>query len=204
MTDSLYSIGRYLGAALFLLILSPDGEAHGSVTLENDLCVIQIGFYQAHFKIYLPRVSAHREYCEDIPWGREAVFVMEYTHGDLGNVPMDFRIIRDVTGMGRFATRDDVLQIEDMDAVTLFYQPPQLSPDVYTVMHEFEERGQYLGIMTAPHPEGKEQYVAVFPFKVGYTRLGLLPLFLMLLLAVQGSYWYSSRRKHHRKEEGLP
>lgn len=203
MTNSLYSIWRYLGALLFLLVLSPDAGAHGSVTLEDDLCVIRIGFYQAHFKIYLPRVSAHQEYCEDIPWGREVLFVMEYTHGDLGKVPMDFRIIRDVTTMGRFATLDDVRQIEDIDAVTLFYQPPQVSPDVYTVMHEFEERGQYLGIVTAPHPGGEEHYVAVFPFEVGYTRLGLLPLFLVLLLAVQGGYWYSSRRKHHR-EEGLP
>lgn len=201
MTDMLYSICRLLPLLLMLSLVSPGSNAHGNVTVDDDLCLIRIGFYQAHFKIYLPRVSGHREYCEDIPWGREAVFVMEYSHGDLGGVPMDFRIIRDVTGMGRFATLEDVRQIDDIEAATVFYQPPTTSPDVYTVMHEFEERGQYLGIVTAPHPEGREQYVAVFPFKVGYTRLGLLPLFLLLLLVAQGLYWYSTRRNQSPEEE---
>lgn len=170
-------------------------QAHGNVTLDDDLCVIQIGYFRAHFKIYLPRVSQHRDYCEDIPWGREAVFVMEYMHGELGDVPVDFRIVRDVTGMGRFAKLEDVQRIEDLDSVTVFYQSPRRSPDVFTVLHEFDERGEYLGIVTARHPETDQLYTAIFPFEVGYTRLGYVPVFIILAIIVQGLFWYSGRRR---------
>ena len=35
--------------------------AHGSVVEDGDLCLIRIGFYQAHFTIYQPRSAGHEE-----------------------------------------------------------------------------------------------------------------------------------------------
>lgn len=166
--------------------------AHGSITADGDLCVIQIGFYRAHFKIFQPDTSDAEEFCEDIPDFGESIFVMEYLHQGLGNVPIDFRIIENVTGLGLFAGLQDVEEIEDIEAATVFYQSPTIETDVFTVIHSFEESGDFLGIVTAKHPETDQIYTAVFPFQVGYTRFGFLPLFIMLGVLTQLAYWTST------------
>ena len=154
-----------------------ESHAHGSITADGDLCVIQIGFYRAHFKIFQPDTSQAEEFCEDIPDFGESIFVMEYLHQGLGAVPIDFRIIKNVTGLGLFAGLDDVEAISDIEAATVFYQGPVIESEVFTVIHEFQDSGDYVGIVTARHPETDQLYTAVFPFQVGYTRFGLLPLF---------------------------
>ena len=92
MTQSLHS--RYWLAPL-LLFNATLAYGHGSVTMNDDLCAIEIGFYSAHFAIYQPQTRQHTEYCEDIPDATESVFVIDYLHDVMREVPVDFRIIRD-------------------------------------------------------------------------------------------------------------
>jgi hypothetical protein len=174
---------------LVLSIIQADALAHGSVTAEEDLCIINIGYFKAHFKIHLPRIRQHEEFCEDLPEAGEAVFVMDYIHGDLGSVAMDFRIIKNVTGLGRFAKLDDVQAIKDIDGATVYYQLPSIERDVFIALHHFDETGEYLGIVTAKNPQTQQVYAAVFPFEVGYTEVGYLPLFLVFAVLVQLTYW---------------
>ena len=173
---------------LSLLISQQEARAHGGVVNDGDLCVIKINYLTAHFKIYQPRTRQHDEYCEDLPDVTESIFVMEYLHDELAVMPIDFRIIRDVTGKGRFARWEDVAAIDDLDSVTVFYQEPIIEPDVFTVIHEFDTGGQYIGVVTArPNRDGRG-YIAVFPFEVGYTGFGYWPLFVGLLIIVQLQY----------------
>jgi len=167
-------------------------EAHGGVVEEEDLCVITISYLKAHFKIYQPLIDGHDEYCEDLPNATESIFVMEYLHDEMSRVPVDFRIIRDVTGKGRFARWEDVAAIEDIDSVTVFYQPPVVEPDVFTVMYDFTEEGDYIGVVTAAPTGNDRQHIAVFPFEVGYTGFGYWPLIVILLIAIQVQYLISS------------
>ena len=96
-------------AALFLATGVPQyAGAHGGVVADGDLCIIKISYLQAHFKIYQPLIDGHQDYCEDLPNSTESVFVMEYMHSELATVPIEFRIIHDVTGKGRFAIWQDV------------------------------------------------------------------------------------------------
>ncbi|MFL2840801.1 MAG: hypothetical protein ACJ0BT_03080 [Pseudohongiellaceae bacterium] len=190
---------KYLPLNIFLLLLlagvgtSPiKSYSHGSITADGDLCVIQIGFYRAHFKIFQPATSGAQEFCEDIPDSGGSIFVMEYLHQELGNVPIDFRIIRNVTGLGLFARLQDMLDIKDIEAATVFYQEPVIESEVFTVIHEFQKSGDYMGIVTARHPETAQLYTAVFPFQVGYTGFGLLPLFIVLVILTQLVYWKST------------
>ena len=127
--------------ALGLALVVQNASAHGSVGLDEDLCLIKIGYLTAHFKIYLPRTRQQEEFCEDVPEATETVFVMEYVHSSLGKMPIDFRIIRDVTGLGRFVKWEDVALIDSLDGATVFYQPAIIEPDVFTIM--------------SPVPEGK-------------------------------------------------
>lgn len=171
--------------------LAPAVAAHGSVTAEGDLCVIRIGFYSAHFKVFQPQTSRQQEFCEDLPDAGESVFVMEYLHQLLGEVPIEFRIVRDVTGLGRYARLEDLDGV-DLDAITVFHQPPVIAPQVFTVLHEFAEEGAFLGLVTVRNPDTGQTWAALFPFRVGFRGWGLLPLFLALGVLAQLLYWLST------------
>lgn len=178
---------------LILLGVSLDAGAHGGVFLEDDICVIQIGFFKAHFTVYQPETSASKEFCEDIPDVTESVFVLDYLHDSLKQMPVDFRIIRDVGKLGRFAKWEDIQKLGDLGSVTVFYQPPLTTAgSVFSVEHAFEEDGHYIGIVTTKHPTLDKMYNAVFPFEVGNTGFGYWPLIAILLIAVQLQYWLSS------------
>ena len=181
-----------------------NAHAHGSVTLAEDECVIKIGFYSAHFAIYQPQTRQHEEYCEDIPDVTESVFVINYLHAVMREVPVDFRIIKDRENRGQFVNWEDIGQIEDIDRDTVFYQSPLVRPDgVFLVNHEFEESGDYIGIVATMHPTMDRKYTAVFPFHVGESNWGYVPLFAGIALLLQINYWvmtggFSRWRKKHR------
>ena len=180
--------------------LSCIGEtrAHGGVAFEDDQCVINVGFLRAHFTIFQPDTRASREFCEDVPDATWSVFIMAYQHNLLHTMPVDFRIIRDVTGFGRFANWQDVQAIPDLEAVTIYYQPPQIEPSGYfRAGHTFTQPGDYIGIVTAHHLETDRQYNAVFYFEVG----GPNTLFVILLgvLAIAGGY-FIMRSRYFRGE----
>jgi len=177
-----------------LLMLSQNVFAHGGVVEEEDLCVIKVNYLRGHFKIYQPLIDGHQQYCEDLPSATESVFVMEYLHDGLRRAAVDFRIIHDVTGKGRFARWEDVLAIDDLDSATVFYQEPSVEPDVLTVMHDFVEAGDYIGIVTANVDGDAQIYRAVFPFEVGFTGVGYWPLIIVLLIAIQIQYLLMSGR----------
>lgn len=191
-------VSRTLLTTLFAWILATlpsPASAHGGVVEEDDLCVINIGYLRAHFKIYVPQQSGHRDYCEDIPVRGDSVFIMEYQHEGLSAAEIDFRIIENVTGKGRFARLEDVDRIADLDAVTLRYEPPTVVPDVFMLRQGFESDGEFIGIVTATPADGGRTYTAVFPFEVGYTGLGPWPWILGAIFVLQLNYWLMSRRR---------
>ena len=187
----------------FGTILPLVGYGHGGVVLENDLCLIKVGFYEAHFTIFQPRTRGHEQYCEDIPDLGESVFVLEYLHDGLERMAVDLRIIRNQTGMGQFAGLDDVLALPDLDAVTVFYHAPEQDPDSFAALHDFQEQGEFIGIVTAQGTDGA-RYSAIFPFEVNIggfgdsAVLGILIVGIVLILA------FSAKRlptqKAHKKQ----
>ncbi|MEX0975990.1 MAG: hypothetical protein WDZ50_02700 [Woeseia sp.] len=183
-----------------LLFIAETSAAHGSVAADDDLCIIEIGYYRAHFKIYLPSERQHREYCEDLPTAGESVFVMEYVHSGLSEVPIDFRIVRNVTGQGRFTRLHDIEQIRDLDEITVFHHAAAIQTDVFTVLHDFESAGRFVGIVTVQQPDNRNVYTAVFPFDVGFTGFGFWPLFILAVLALHLNYlrmsgWFARPRR---------
>jgi hypothetical protein len=183
------------GLTLFLTA-PPDAGAHGSIVAEDDRCLITMGYLEGHFKIYLPRSRQHTEFCEDLPATGEAVFVMEYLHDTLGRMPIDFRIIHNVTGKGRFTRLDDLGDLDDLDPVTVFHQPASVNPDVFTALHVFENRGEYVGIVLATPPGSNRVYTAVFPFRVGFGGFGFWPWFGLFIIIVALLMWQLLQREH--------
>lgn len=179
---------------LLLVLLPATALAHGSVTNEDDLCAIEIGYLRAHFKIYLPESRGHDDFCEDIPATGPATFVMEYIHRSLGELPMEFRVIRNETGMGRFTRVQHVDDIADIDAVTEFVLDSARHPDVFMTRFEFTDAGEYVGIVTVDDAASGRVHRAVFPFEVGFTGFGWWPLIVGVLVLLQLQYWYMSGR----------
>jgi hypothetical protein len=177
---------------ILLLGVWQQSHAHGGVVGGGDLCLIKIGYLQAHFKIHQPLTDGHKQYCEDLPNATESIFVMEYLHDELSRIPIDFRIIRDVTGKGRFARWEDVAAIEDLDSVTVLHQPATIDPDVFTALYDFTEEGDYIGIVTATPNTGNRSHIAVFPFEVGFTGFGYWPLVVAAFLLIELLYLYMS------------
>lgn len=183
---------RCLLIFVLCLALPQRANAHGGVVEEDDLCVIKVSYLRAHFKIYQPGKTGHKQFCEDLPVAAESIFVMEYEHDSLSQMLIDFRIIQDVTGKGRFARMEDVDAIDDLDGATVFYRAPLIEPDVYTVNYRFEEQGDFIGIVSASDPVSGKSYAAVFPFEVGFTGLGYWPLIVAILLLIQLQYLFMS------------
>ena len=194
---SLNRIEWQAAALLALLVTFAPVPAlgHGGVMLEDDLCVIKVGYLEAHFKVYLPRTRQRSEFCEDLPDTGEAVFVMEYLHSRFGDVPIEFRVIRNVTGLGRFARWQDVAALTDLEPITVFHQGARTEPDVFTVVLDFEEPGEYIGIVTATPPNAERAYSAVFPFEVGFTGFGYWPWLLLFMSYLFGTLWVLLRRR---------
>jgi hypothetical protein len=166
--------------------------AGGGLVLEDDVCIIRIDFYSAHFTAYQPNTSGNEQFCQDLPDTGATIFVLDYLHQSLKEVPVDFRIIRDVTGQGRFAKLKHIVEIDDIEQHTVFYQPPVIRSDAsFKVEHDFGEEGSYIGIVSAGHPSTDMIYTAIFPFEVGGSSSAYL-LALALLLA--GAVFFFARR----------
>lgn len=180
--------------------------AGGGMVLEGDVCIIRIDFYSAHFTAYQPNTSGNTQFCRDLPNTGETIFVLDYLHQSLKQVPVDFRIIRDVTGLGRFVKLKHVEEIEDIEQYTVFYQPPTIRPDAsLKIEYDFTEEGEYIGIISAGHPSNDMIYTAVFPFKVGGSNFAY-PVPLLLLAAGTAFFFVRyiarSRRSTRKQEAG--
>jgi hypothetical protein len=183
---------------IILIAFAHQGQAAGAVVGEPGSCIIEIGIYTAHFTIYQPDSQGNSEFCEDLPSAGKTLFVMDYLHGSLGEVPLEFRIIRDIDNWGIFARWENVAGIEDIDARTVYYQAPTLSVNQLQVEVPFAEPGAYIGIVSAPHPELDKTYHAVFPFQVD--RVDWAPWLLSAaVLLTAGAYL--QRRRSLRAEQ---
>ena len=125
MQCSFAHFASLLKISLLSMLLAPvTAFPHGGVVLEEDICLIKVGFYQAHFTVFQPGSRQHEQFCEDLPDIGESIFVLEYLHDGLESLEVDFRIIENTTGNGSFANKEDVDRLDDIEAVTVFYQPP--------------------------------------------------------------------------------
>lgn len=198
-TLPLYGHSRVAAVVAFWLTaallggLPLQASGHGSVAAEDDRCIISINFMAAHFTVFQPESTGNEEYCEKVPDVTRSVFIMEYLHGLLSEMRIDFRIVRDINGVGRYASWEDIEAIADLQAATVHYEPSRIEEGgFYQTSYTFDERGSYIGVVTAEHPTEDRQYNAVFWFRVGGRPLGTLPLFLALLVVLQLGYWVSS------------
>jgi hypothetical protein len=188
----------YVG--LCALLLSAPVWAGGGMVLREDKCVIEVGFYDTHFTAYQPQTRGNEQFCQELPDIGETLFVLDYLHGSMKEVPVDFRIIRDDSELGKFVQVSDIEAIDDINSLTVFYHEPTVHSDAsLSVAYTFAAPGDYIGVVTAGHPTKNTIYSAVFPFTVGKSDYSRKLLFGLLILLLLPGYYFVRRQRALRR-----
>ena len=195
-----------LSGMVFTLLHSVGALAGGGMVLKDDACVIEIDFYSAHFTAYQPEASGNEQFCQQLPDIGETLFVLDYLHPSMKEVPVSLRVIHDVTGQGDYVKLKHVDEIEDIESLTVFYQPPVIRPDAsFQIDFDILEEGNYIGIVSVGHPSTDAIYTAVFPFEAGGLDINYsLPVILLLLIItiILISRWSRSEKVIHKQGIG--
>ena len=186
-------IAIVLGTLITTLTWS-NAYAHGGVSIENDACILKIGPYLFHFTGYQPETSKTEEFCEDIPLPGAAIVVLEHVDMALRKMLTDFRIIKDYKGLGISARIEQLDGIDVLKEHTVFYKKPSTYPrGTINVVTSFE-KGRYIGMVGVRDPSNNKEYVAIFPFSVGYRGLTKILKYIgyvvLLILGMSGVYYF--------------
>jgi hypothetical protein len=83
-------VGFYAGTAL----------GHGRVSLEDDICVRQVGENMVHLSAYQPQHDQTGQYCTEIPVAGDTYLVVDLIDQALRNMPVSMKVFRGETGEG--------------------------------------------------------------------------------------------------------
>lgn len=174
-------------------LLSPSlADAHGNVTMEEDICVRRIGGNMVHFSAYQPQFEPKAEYCTEIPEVGDTFLVVDLVDPGLRTMPVGMRIVRGQEGD------------EKSDDQTVAYWGPTSHPDGVVRGEANLDKGLYKLIITA---EGMSpSYYLLRVQQVDYSKVGrkmVGPVVVLLVLALVGyelsksgrmRNWWASRR----------
>jgi hypothetical protein len=174
-------------------LLSPGiVDAHGNVTMEEDICVRRIGGNMVHFSAYQPQFDLKAQYCTEIPEVGDTFLVVDLVDPGLRAMPVGVRIVRGQEWDGK------------EDDQTVAYWGPTSHPDGVVRGEAKLDKGLYKLIITA---EGlSPSYYLLRVQQVDYSKLGrkmVGPVIVLLVLALIGyelsksgrmRNWWASRR----------
>jgi len=150
---------KYMRPVLLSLVLTvgfsftTQVQAHGGLSLAEDMCKLTIGPYMMHFTGYQPNSSKEKEFCEDIPATGRTIIALDYIEEALRPLPTEIRVIRD-TGSE-----------EDLESITILHIPAKVySNGSINFEYNFKEPGKFIGLVTTGI---KQEHVSRFPFSVG-------------------------------------
>lgn len=154
-------------------------SAHGRLGAAEGRCRLFIGPDTMTFTGYLPEASKN-EFCEDIPSTGPMIMVLDAEQDELRDMKIELRIVKDVGGEAK--------ESENLEAVTVAYQPPKSYPTgTVNFEHTFKEGGYFVGIVTVIGDHG-ERWVSRFPFSVDRSFMRDLPVYLTLAMGVIAAF----------------
>lgn len=182
----------FSGLVLAALLSPGIADAHGNVTMEEDICVRRIGGNMVHFSAYQPQFEPKAQYCTEIPEVGDTFLVVDLVDPGLRTMPVGVRIVR-----GQEVDGKD-------DDQTVAYWRPVSHPDGVVRGEAKLDKGLYKLIITA---EGMSpSYYLLRVQQVDYSKVGrkmVGPVVILLVLALVGyelsksgrmRNWWASRR----------
>lgn len=192
---------RMVGAMAALAVLLPAAgtQAHNGVELEADTCVMRLGRLRIHVTGYEPGQPDPGEYCHDLPVAGRTFLVLDFVDAALREQLLEFRLLRDDSGLGRRATVHALGGEAGLDTSTLAALPRQrFSSGTARFEFPFEEAGRFLLVARGTDPQTGQPLEAVFPLVVG-GGTGLAPIaagiVLLAVVAVAGYNWRRLRQQ---------
>lgn len=182
----------FSGLVLAALLSPGIADAHGNVTMEEDICARRIGGNMVHFSAYQPQFEPKAQYCTEIPGVGDTFLVVDLVDPGLRTMPVGVRIVRGQEGD------------EKSEDQTVAYWGPASHPDGVVRGEAKLDKGLYKLIITA---EGlSPSYYLLRVQQVDYSKLGrkmVGPVIVLLVLALVGyelsksgrmRNWWASRR----------
>ena len=176
---------QFLKPAVVCLLLttavafSAQVQAHGGLSLADDVCKLTIGPYTMHFTGYQPESTQEKEFCEDIPSTGRTVVALDYIEEALRPMPTEVRVIKDTAGDGGASATGN------LDAVTILHIPPKVySNGSINFEYNFSQPGKFVGLVTIN--DGQKEVVSRFPFSVGEPKK-TSPYLIGAIVAVIGA-----------------
>jgi hypothetical protein len=171
-------------------LLSTQAQAHGGLSMAEDMCKLTVGPYMMHFTGYQPESTQEKQFCEDIPGTGQTVVVLDYIEQELRSLPTEVRIIRD-TGSEN-----------NLDAITVLHLPPKVYPNgSIDFTYTFEQPGKFVGMVTVGD---KQQHISRFPFSVGEPKVfsKFLNIYMVPVAAVAivGAIFFLTRGRRKQLE----
>jgi hypothetical protein len=170
-------------AALLLGTVHERSLAHGSLSMDKDMCKLKLGKHMMHFTGYQPEATGSEEFCEDIPKTGSVVVVLDAIDAELREMPIEVRIIQDAG------------EKSDAEAVTVLHIAPQKYPTgSISFEHKFDQPGKFVGLVAAGE---KGEHLARFPFSVAIDKPAYQKYMMIAVVVLLGFalYLFSGRAR---------
>lgn len=165
-------------------------QAHGRVSLEEDVCVRQVGENMVHLSAYQPQHDQNGQYCTEIPAAGDTYFVIDLVDSALRNMPVSLKVFRGATPEGAMVAQ-----------VNADYHPDGVINSLGRL-----DKGEYSVLVTAEGVPPLKYHYQLRVEMVDYTKMireAIGPLIVLLVLSwlifklVQSgriSKWFGSRQ----------
>lgn len=180
---------KWFGGALLGMMCAVQVQAHGGLSLAEDMCKLTIGPYTMHFTGYQPESTQEKEFCEDIPNIGRTIVALDYVDEALRPMTTEVRIIRD--------TGAEPGSEGNIDELTIFHSPPKVYMNgSVTFEHNFPAEGKFIGLVTIR--DNGTEHVSRFPFAVGTGGKSNMPYILgiLLLAAGAGTFFFMKNKQN--------
>jgi hypothetical protein len=174
-------VARLCVAAVVFFAMSTAARAHGGVSMDNDICKLQLGPYYMHFAGYQVRPGLpDTEFCEDIPATGRTIIVMDAIDQELRDIPIRVQIL---------GHRPDGEQYTVIELPAQIYRSGSVSLE-----HTFDQPGRFVGVVMAG---ADPVHTSQFPFSVGISRppYAVYALLAAVVLGAAGLYRYTAMRR---------
>jgi hypothetical protein len=184
---------RSVMAACVLIVTCYAGavSGHGRVSLEDDICVRQIGENMVHLSAYQPQYDESGHYCTEIPLAGDTYLVIDLIDQALRNMPVSLKVFR-----------GDAREGETVTQISADYHPDGVISGVGKL-----DKGLYSVVVTAEGIPPLNYYYQLRVEMVDYgkiARASIGPVIALLLLTwliyklVQSGRlreWFGARHK---------
>lgn len=176
---------------LIVALYAGFAQAHGRVSLDEDVCVRQVGENMVHLSAYQPQYDQTGQYCTEIPAAGDTYLVIDLIDSALRNMPVGLKVFRGATPEGEMVTQ-----------VHAAYHPDGVINGLGRL-----DQGEYSVLVTAEGVPPLNYHYQLRVEMIDYakmTRQAIGPLIVLLVLSwiifklVQSgqiSKWFSFRNK---------